>query len=298
MENIPTISDIKAIKPEIDSLKYVDSGGFKAVFVGNIKGNPEAIKLIYIPSDNSGDEEMSRHRDEIVARVKREFETLGQCRTDRLVKLGSIPLELLAINQYDYLIYSEEFVEGESLKSRIAKNSQPEFVSLRKLTICLMEALCDIQGLNLIHRDIKPGNIMVTNVSKRPFVLLDLGIAFKLGGTDITAQKAGPPGTLVYMAPELLRPDYKNVLDIRSDLYSAGVTIFEYAAGKHPFLQSGEDLFTTLDRIRYQQPEQLSKVRPDLPERFCLMINRCMKKLPALRFSNPATVLRELEEIL
>ncbi|MDR4509755.1 MAG: serine/threonine protein kinase [Candidatus Brocadiaceae bacterium] len=286
MDNVPKIEDVISVKPEIDSLQYIDKGGFKVVFKGDISGKEEAIKLIYLPS---GDEEFEK-RTEITARVKREFDALQQCKTDHLVKLGTMPLELITIKDIDYLIYSEEFIHGESLKARVQNNYLPDFNELKRLTTCLMESLVELNNLNLIHRDIKPGNVMATRDFGRSFVLLDLGIAFKIRGTDLTVRGGGPIGTLRYIAPELFRPDYKDVLDIRSDIYSAGVTIFKYASGFHPLLRADENIGSTIYRILKMQPDKLFSRRSDIPEQFCKMIDRCIKKMPALRFSNPKAV--------
>ncbi len=293
MDNVPKIDDIISVKPEINSLEYVDKGGFKAVFKGKISDKEEAIKLIYIPSR----EEEPGKRSEITARVKREFEALRQSKTAHLVKLGTMPLELITINKIDYLIYSEEFIDGASLKSRIQNNYRPDLEELSLLTTCLMESIVELNDFNLIHRDIKPGNVMTTHSPARPFILLDLGIAFKISGTELTARGVWPIGTLWYIAPELFRPDYKDLLDVRSDIYSAGVTIFEYASGLHPLARPDEDSGTTIYRILNVQPEKLSSMRPDLPEKFCKMIDRCIRKMPALRFPHPKIVLRRLEEI-
>lgn len=289
MNNIPKIKDVLSVKPEISSLIYVDKGGFKAVFKGTISGKEEAIKLIYLPADDDG------RRTEITARVKREFDTLQRCQTPYLVKLGTLPLELVKINNIDYLIYSEEYIDGDSLKKKIAEGHQPDFEELTLLTTCLMKSLVEIEKLDIIHRDIKPGNVMAASSRERPFILLDLGIAFKMRGTELTARGAGPIGTLQYIAPELFTSNYKDMLDIRSDIYSAGVTIFEYASGLHPLTRPEEDLGTTIYRILNVQPEKLSTIRNDLPELFCEMIDRCIKKLPALRFPRPESVLSKLE---
>ncbi len=156
MNNIPSIDDIKIALPEIKSLEFVDSGGFKAVYKGDISGKKEAIKMIYLPSEN--DENDSRN--EIINRVKREFETLKKCKTNCIVKLGIIELKTIKVQNYDYLIYSEEFIDGESLKEKIKKNYKPDFNELKILTKCLMQALLDLNYIKLIHRDIKPGNIL------------------------------------------------------------------------------------------------------------------------------------------
>lgn len=299
MQNIPNADDIKSIKPIITSLDFIDSGGFKAVYRAIINGTTEALKLIYLPPNEkeSDHNEKESDREEIIARTQREIEALNKCNSPRLVKLGSFPLELMSIGGHDYLIYSEEFIIGESLESKISADYRPNYNELYTLTKSLMEALTAIEKINHIHRDIKPANIMKTNDPNRSFILLDLGVAYKIRGTDLTGHR-GPPGTLIYMAPELLQPDYKNSLDIRSDIYSAGVTIYEYASDKHPLAHPREDVGSTIYRILEQRPSMLIELRPDLPQEFCDIIDRCIKKLPALRFPNPRVVLNTLEELL
>jgi len=264
------------------------------VFRAAVGQATEAVKVIYIPP--AAQEDSSR--DEIGHRVKREIEALRLCRSNRLVKLGSLQLETFSFNQRDYLIYSEEFLEGETLKARITRGHRPNQAEVMLLARCLMEALREIERIGHIHRDVKPGNIMALPQPERPFVLLDLGIAFKLHGTELTVRGGGPPGTLLYMAPELFRPDYKQALDIRSDIYSAGVTLFEYAAGQHPLARRSEDIGTTVYRILRQTPPKLASLRPDLQERLCSAIDRCIKKMPALRYRDPQAFLNELEGII
>ena len=293
MENIPRTDELRGAVTVLDQIEFIKAGGFKAVYKAEIGGRLEAVKVIYIPSEL----DESEPREEIIARVKREINALSLCPTNRLVKLGSIELELITVGQHDYLVYSEEFLEGESLSEKIMSGFRPDITESITLTRCLMEALHAIDNIEHIHRDVKPDNIIATIDPDRPFVLLDLGIAYKLHGTELTRRGVGPPGTTLYMAPELFKPDYKDSLDIRSDIYSAGVTIFEYASGLHPIARRGEDERTTVYRILYQQPTRLFSLRSDLPEGFCRMIDRCIKKMPALRFANPTTLRRRLEEI-
>lgn len=139
---------------------------------------------------------------------------------------------------------------------------------------------------------------MSTQFPERPFVVLDLGIAFKVGGTELTPPGGGPLGTPLYMAPELFRPNYKDTLDIRADIYSSGVTIFEFAVGTHPLARRDEDAYTTMYRILHQRPAKLHSLRPDLPAWFCEIIDRCIKKTPALRFREPKVFLQHMESEL
>jgi serine/threonine protein kinase len=267
MEHKPDIDQLRQARPELVGLQFLREGGFKAVYKSEIRGRLEAVKVVYLPPEAEED----GTREEIIARVKREIDALGQCRTNRLVTLGSLAMELISVGGYDYLIYSEELLPGESLRQRL--RTRPEFPELRVLTQCLMEALQAIEQSGHIHRDIKPDNVMVTGLPERPFVVLDLGIAFKLHGTELTARNAGAPGTVIYMAPELFLPQYKDVLDIRSDIYSAGVTVFEYAAGQHPFHRAGESDYTTVYRILNQQPAKLAAMRADLSGPFCQLVD-------------------------
>lgn len=293
MDNIPDVDDVRNALG-IKSLEYVDKGGFKAVFKGDISGKKEAVKIIYLPPPPEKPDDENDGRKEIISRIKREFESLKQCKTNYIVKLGSIDLKTVKIKNNDYLVYSEEYIEGESLRKRIENGNKPDFNELKQLITCLMEALSELCALKLIHRDIKPGNIIKTTELKRPFILLDLGIAYKIQGTELTV-KDGRPGTLKYMPPELFQPNYRDLIDVRSDMYSAGVTIFEYASGRHPLSKKGEDEYTTMYKILKVQPEKLKTYCPDLPETFCKMIDRCIKKTPALRYANPSLIMQELE---
>jgi serine/threonine protein kinase len=292
MEHIPSVDDLQRARPDLGQVEFVASGGFKAVFKATLRGRVEAVKIAYVPPEAEED----TSREEIVARVKREIDALRMCRTNRLVSLGSIDLQMITIGGRDYLIYSEEFLTGETLRVRIRNGYRPNFEELVLLTRCLIEALDAIAQIGHIHRDVKPGNIVATGDRERPFVLLDLGIAYKIHGTELTA-RGGPPGTLLYIAPELFHPDYKSALDIRSDVYSAGVTIFEYATGAHPLARPDESEYTTVYRIVNHPPTRLAMLRSDLPEVFCRLVDRCVKKFPALRYPNPRTLLQELEEI-
>jgi serine/threonine protein kinase len=291
MEHVPTAEEVAEVRPDMEDLEFVAAGGFKAVFKAKVGEKVEAVKIAYIPSAAMEDSS----REEIALRVKREIDALKLCRTNRLVKLGSIELQGLSIRGRDYVIYSEEFLEGETLKDKIARGHRPDSEELNLLARCLMEALRELESIDHIHRDVKPGNIMALSSPERPFVLLDLGIAYKMQGTELTVHGAGPPGTLLYMAPELFRPDYKEVLDIRSDIYSAGVTLFEYATGEHPLARRGEDLATTVYRIVRYAPAKLATLRHDLPEWLTNAIDRSIKKMPALRYRNPQALLNQLE---
>ncbi len=131
-------------------------------------------------------------------------------------------------------------------------------------------------------------------------MLLDLGIAFSVFDTPLTfdAQHRLPPGTFRYLAPEMLQPQFRESLDFRSDIYAAGLTVFEYAAGQHPLARDRDDLVTTLSRVIRQAPRPLRDLRPDLSAFMTQTVDRMLKKLPALRPANLNALIAQLEEAL
>lgn len=293
MQHIPDSLLLQQKLNQVQNLTLFKQGGFKAVYKGLIKGQNEAIKVIYIPPVEIDDE---GYREEIIARVLREIESLRKCACDSIVRLGSLPPELITLDDNEYVVYSEEYLDGDSLRDRVKQNYNPYFNELKNLSISFFEAIRFLKNNDLIHRDIKPDNVIALRDSKRPYVILDLGIAFKLHGTALTRDSRYRPGTLPYMAPEMFSPRFRETLDYRSDLYSAGITLYEYAAGKHPIARRGDEDYTTMYRIIHTTPIPLFEQRPDLPKDFCRMVDQLIKKLPALRPSSIDLLLKKVKE--
>jgi serine/threonine protein kinase len=293
MQNKPDLQGLIEVLPGIQEIDFCAEGGFKAVYKARIGNTHEALKVIYVPTE----EEEKDIRDEIVARVKREINSLAICTCPYLVKLGSVQPQLYIIGGHEYIVYTEEFLDGQSILEMIRADHRPNLQECKMLFRCLLETIKEFKVMDLIHRDIKPGNIMHLGQNDRPYVVLDLGIAFKLYGTPITMNPEMRQGTLPYMAPEMFTPRFREMLDYRSDLYSAAVTIYEFVSGVHPVARRGEDDFTTMFRIMHMKPVPLIDHRPDLPKAFCQMIDGMIRKKPALRPSNIERTLHEMEAI-
>jgi serine/threonine protein kinase len=293
MQNKPGIALLEEAVEEVKNISLIGEGGFKAVYKATVAGRREALKIIFIPYEDAQPEE----RSEILLRVKREIESLNRCRCPYIVKLGTLAPQSYNIQGHEYLVYTEEFLEGQDLLERIRTKHRPSFAECKSLFTCLIAVITELKTKDLIHRDIKPGNIVALAGASRPYVVLDLGIAFKLHSTAITRNPEMRQGTLPYMAPEMFEPHFRELLDYRSDLYSAGVTIYEYASGVHPIARKGEDDFTTMYRIVFQKPSPLIEHRPDLPASFCEIIDQLIRKKPLLRPSNLTELLKKVEEL-
>lgn len=281
---------------------FIRQGGFKAVYRTETGTAVEAFKLVHIPKLPQADL-AEQFRQESLGRIKRELTVLQSCQGNELVKLGSIAPCEVEIGGQDFVAYSEEYLEGTDLRHVIqtnnAANTKPDEAELRQLTVALLKSIRELWALpgRYIHRDIKPENVMRLGRADRRFVLLDLGIAFSVFDTPLTfdAQNRMPPGTFRYLAPEMLQPNFRETIDFRSDVYTAGLTIFEYATGQHPLARSRDDLLTTLSRIVREVPKPLGQFRPDLSEGLRAAVDRMIKKMPALRPNNLPALIRQME---
>jgi serine/threonine-protein kinase len=130
----------------------------------------------------------------------------------------------------------------------------------------------------LVHRDIKPANILLEAQTGRALIA-DFGLARAVGDASLTA-----PG-MVLGTPEFMSPEQATsgpggrVVDARSDLFSLGVVLHAMCSGASPF--RGETLLLTLERVRRDQADTLSRLDPDLPDWFCAVVARLLRKDPA-----------------
>jgi len=278
--------------------EHIADGGFKAVYRAKVGNAYEALKIVQLPKQ-AEDELSQTFYAECLGRIKRELAALAKCTVPQLVRLGSIVATPFEDAGESYIGYSEEFLEGSDLGKLLndTARTSPSEVELQLLMRSLVLAIQELWSYGYIHRDIKPLNIIKTKNPERPFVLLDLGIAFSVRETALTYNPIGrmPPATYRYMAPEMGNPSFRETIDYRSDLYSAALSVYEYGAGKHPLSSDADDLFQTVSRAIREPAKPLKTYRPDLSEGFCQMIDQLLKKKPALRPANINRLLASLE---
>ena len=161
------------------------------------------------------------------------------------------------------------------------------------LLLDILDCIAAFSKRQIIHRDIKPSNIIrVRDGSKARFVLLDAGVALDQLSTPLTAP-GQQMGTRAYMSPEQLA--FK-ALDWRSDLFALGITVFEYAAGRHPFYPPVGILIE--HAIIHSPAPDLAAMRPDLPIAFCRLIRSMLQKPPHLRPGNIRNTKQVVQNIL
>ncbi len=178
---------------------------------------------------------------------------------------------------------------GEPLKDRIARGSLSPADAVR-IAAEVAEGLAKAHEHGIVHRDIKPGNIMVTTDGRAK--ILDFGLA-KLAGEARLTRPGTTVGTVAYMSPEQARGDE---VDARTDLWSLGVILYEMAAGSLPFGRDSERAI--LHAIVHEEPRTVKELRPGFPAGIAGVIRKALAKDPDRRYASAremASDLRQLE---
>ncbi|MGB6340484.1 MAG: protein kinase, partial [Candidatus Aminicenantaceae bacterium] len=182
-----------------------------------------------------------------------------------------------------------EFVSGEDLKAFIKRAGQ---LSIGK-TVAIVEQVCEglaeAHKLGVVHRDLKPQNIMIDKSGNAH--ILDFGIARSLSAEGIT--DAGVViGTSEYMSPEQVGGED---VDQRSDLYSLGIILYEMVIGRVPF--HADSAFAVGMKHKSEEPQAPQTIDPQIPDSLNRMILRCLEKDKERRFQSAEEILSELKVI-
>ena len=194
----------------------------------------------------------------------------GQFQHENIVTIYDVGRD----NQVDYLVM--EYVDGISLKQHL-KNAKPltiDFVIESIYKICL--ALDYIHFNNIVHRDIKPDNIII-NAENNVIKLMDFSCASRT--TDLASDKTG---SAPYMAPEIHNAG--NLVDVQSDIFSLGAVMYELLSGEMAF--PGEDPLSCVYKVIHDTPVPLNKTRKDITENLELIVNRALEKKPEDRYQS------------
>jgi serine/threonine protein kinase/Tol biopolymer transport system component len=197
----------------------------------------------------------------------------------------------------DFLVM--ECVEGETLAKRLEKGPLP-LDQVLKYGAQIADGLDKAHRSGVVHRDLKPGNIMLTPTGAK---LLDFGLAkpaaAPVSAATLTAVRTAPVteegtivGTFQYMSPEQV--EGKEV-DGRSDIFSLGAVLYEMVTGKRAF--EGKSQLSVASAILEKEPEPISAVKPMTPPALDRCIRRCLAKEPERRWQNAGDLASELQWI-
>lgn len=196
----------------------------------------------------------------------------------------------------DYLVM--EFLEGESLADRLTRGALP-LPEIMRVGMEIADALDRAHRQGLVHRDLKPGNIVLTKGGAK---LLDFGLARVTGLEEAPRNLSSPTmsrpltaegtivGTFQYMAPEQLEGAET---DARSDIFSFGAVLYEMASGRRAF--EGKSQASLIAAILRETPTPISSIRDVIPPAVERVILRCLEKSPDDRYQTARDVLLDLK---
>jgi len=190
------------------------------------------------------------------------------------------------------LYYVMPYVEGETLRARIAREGQLPVEDALQIAREVGAALTYAHSHGVVHRDIKPENILL---SAGEAMVADFGIARAIsaaGGSELTGTGISL-GTPQYMSPEQASGEQR--LDGRSDLYSLGCVLYEMLGGDPPF--TGSSAQAILARHRLEDPPPIHIVRPSVPRPLGATLERALAKVPADRFATTSEFVTRLDTI-
>jgi serine/threonine protein kinase len=231
-------------------------------------------------------------KEEIAGDAESKARFLREARTAARLSHPNIAT-IFAVDESDQRMYiAMEYVEGDSLKKLIAAKALTAPDVVRIVKRCA-DALAEAHAHGIIHRDVKPENVVVT---RRGVKMLDFGIAKLIDAPPEDAGKLTSDGTVIgtpdYMSPEQA---LGKTIDHRSDLFALGVVLYEALTGHHPFATTS--VTETLVNIVTREPIDIARLLPNAPPQLVEIVQKATRKKPEERYETAKQMASALNKI-
>jgi serine/threonine protein kinase len=265
------------IKSRYKIIDEIESGSFGTVYIARDKESNclYAAKVMH--------SELARDN-ELISRFQREAYILQGLSDPHIVRI----IDYGNDSELYYIIM--EYVDGQSLRYYITTSGRIEALRALNYTKQIAEGLDTAYKHKVIHRDIKPQNILINSVGV--VKITDFGMA-RGQDTPTLTQIDEFMGTAYYVSPE--QADSGHLADIRSDLYSLAVVLFEMLEGHPPFM--GGTVVDILLKHKQEKIPSISRLRPNLPPEMDSFFQRALAKAPGARFQTPREFIGVLEQL-
>jgi hypothetical protein len=239
-------------------LRPLGSGGSGSVWLAHDERNALDVALKVV-----------RREGKAASRAEREVEAATRLRHPRC-------LRALALDRDDEHVYvAYEYVRGRTLREALRSGELDDAAAV-ETAAQMLEGLAHAHGKGVVHRDVKPANVMLEEADEVSVRLLDFGLAHMEEADTLTAV-GDVPGTLAYVSPERLNGAPSAGA---ADVWAVGVVLWEALAGWHPFTSTSP--VETARRIR-EGTQPLGRARPDLPRELCSLVDRMLSTEPRRR---------------
>jgi serine/threonine protein kinase len=255
-------------------IEKIGSGGMAEVYRGidHVLERDVAVKVL------------TERSDEVCRRFLLEAQSMARLNHPNIVAVYDVGVD----RDVSYIIL--EFVHGKTLRE--VDRSKISFDDAINLTVQLLEALAYAHSQGIIHRDIKPGNIIVTD--ERLLKVMDFGLARRMTDVSNLTQSGEIVGTIAYLPPERFLGKSG---DNTSDLYSVGVLLYELLSGRLPFTHESGDLVAVMFSHVNDRPRPPRQINPLIPASLDRIIMRLLDKDPARRYPDAAALIAELKTV-
>jgi len=264
-------------------VERLGSGGMGVVYKARDEHLQRFVALKILPESFTADPER-------LQRFEREARSASALNHPNVVTIYDV-------GQVDSTPYiTMEFVQGSTLRHLLANGALPTATVLR-LAEQLASGLAKIHTCGLIHADLKPENVMITEDGLAK--ILDFGLAKPAPIIDGPSQpevthttSSGLAGTLSYLSPEQI---LGRTRDFRADQFSFGCILYEIATGRPAFKR--ETAAQTFEAITDFATESIENLRPDVPKKFCRIVERCLAKEPEGRYRSTPELAHDFQEL-
>jgi serine/threonine protein kinase/formylglycine-generating enzyme required for sulfatase activity len=261
---------------EVDLQSVIGRGGMSTVYQGRQISLNRRVAIKVLKGD------LVDESPDFIQRFHREAELLAKLVDERIVQVYG------AGQRAGLYFYAMEYVEGEDLGKKLARKDIFPESRVIEIGMDVCRALEVAWKHKIIHRDIKPTNIVITQDGQTK--VMDFGLAKNIDASQTRSDII--MGTPRYVSPEQA---VGQPCDIRSDLYSMGIVLYELATSQIPF--DAPEVSALLYKHVYEAPRHPRELRPELSEGLCQILLRLLQKKPENRYATPSELRQDLERV-